>query len=98
VNDEQSGKYTIAVKLGEERAKLYFHLLTLSGSLSALFLVFSYSLHITEYLVLISIVFVLFISIKVQNIRILEQYNGFLKPLALTTFLYSLLLFLGFVL
>ncbi|MFP4845915.1 1,4-dihydroxy-2-naphthoate octaprenyltransferase [Winogradskyella sp. PE311] len=96
--DKKVGKITLAVKLGIERAKGYHFFLIIGGMLCAI--VFSILYYVEPYNFLYLIAFIPLL-IHIQKIRIAKQPNDFdsqLKMLALSTFLFSLLLGVGYIL
>lgn len=95
-NDKKSGKHTIAVKLGAKKSKFYFYILISTGVLSAISEAVLYSHHYNELLHLLIVVPILLILIKVSKVADPKAFNNFLKPLALSTFFYSLLLFVSY--
>ena len=97
-NDSASNKYTLAVKLGGNNSKIYFYLLMLLAISSSLADVALTALHLTELIQLIIIIPIGLLVLKVFKVTDLEKYNDYLKPLALSTFAYSILLFVSFVL
>jgi 1,4-dihydroxy-2-naphthoate octaprenyltransferase len=96
VNDLQSGKMTLAIRLGHENSKLYFLFLIVCGIFSWGFFpmtqtwvnVFSY----IYYIGFIPLFYVLFIFFKIKEAA---QYDKLMKPLALSVFLISLLFFVS---
>ncbi len=97
-NDKNAGKSTMAVKLGPNNSKYYFLGLMLLGLGSAIADVALTALHITELIQLLIAIPIGVLLLKVWKVNDHREYNNFLKPLALSTFVYSLLLFLSFAL
>lgn len=95
-SDRKSGKNTIAVKLGAKKSKLYFYFLIFIGIFSTITESTLYSHHFTEFLHLLIVIPAFLISNKIANVVNPETYNNYLKPLALTTFCYSILLFVSY--
>lgn len=95
-SDRKSGKNTVAVKLGAKNSKLYFYFLISSGVISSTVESALYAHHFSELLHLISVIPAFLISKKVANVVSPETFNNYLKPLAFTTFCYSLLLFVSY--
>jgi len=95
INDEKSGKRTLAVLLGDKASKKYFYYLVGFSFLLALFYA-NYHYHsLWQYLFIIA-----YIPLVRQLIRVLrntepEKLNPELKILALSTFAFSLLFGLG---
>ncbi|WP_115461919.1 1,4-dihydroxy-2-naphthoate octaprenyltransferase [Winogradskyella aurantiaca] len=97
-SDEKSGKITVAVKLGLKKAKQYHYILVFGAMLlTALFFVLYY---VSSYNAL---VFISYIPLLI-HLRIIsktdnpEAFDKQLKVLALSTFLFSLLLGVGYIL
>lgn len=98
ISDEKNHKRTMAVKLGFERSKIYFYLIILIGiSCSVLDLSLT-ALHFTELIHSVTFIPLIIICLKVAAIKDPSAFNNYLKPVALSTFFYALLLFLSFVL
>ncbi|MFT6717354.1 MAG: 1,4-dihydroxy-2-naphthoate octaprenyltransferase [Saprospiraceae bacterium] len=93
LNDKNSGKITLAVRLGTQGSKIYHVLLILTGMASMYY--FGYISHFgtTDFL-LLSIPDVLFVVhlVKVLKVTDEKKYDPELKKIALTTFLLSLVL------
>ncbi|MDG5491848.1 1,4-dihydroxy-2-naphthoate octaprenyltransferase [Psychroserpens sp. SPM9] len=97
-SDKAAGKKTLAVKLGSEKAKKYhIVLIVLAMLFSCLFsiLYFSNFWIFLFYLAYIPLIFHIKSVIKTTNPK---DYDPQLKVLALTTFFFSLLLGLGYIL
>ncbi|WP_299110762.1 1,4-dihydroxy-2-naphthoate octaprenyltransferase [uncultured Winogradskyella sp.] len=97
-SDEKSNKITLAVKLGLPRAKKYHYFLIVGAML--LTLVFSILYYVELYNFLYLIAFIPLI-IHVKKIRVAHSPSDFdsqLKVVALSTFLYSVLLGIGYIL
>lgn len=94
-SDEKSGKHTLAVKMGSKRAKQY-HLFLIFGAItvSVLFSILYYS---SPYNFIFYLAFIpLLKHIKVVvNAKNPSEYDPQLKFLAITTFIFSILLGLG---
>lgn len=89
-NDRASGKYSIPVRLGLKRAKIYHYLLIVGGLLLVFPLVISSQL----WLVLVAFpLFILHIASVIQKNS--AQLDAELKKLSLSTFVLSLLLFIN---
>jgi len=97
--DAKVGKITIAVKLGIKRAKQYHYFLIIGAMLaSVIFSIFYYVKGSYNYLYLIAFIPLL---IHLKKIKVAKEPNDFdsqLKVLALSTFLFALLLGVGYVL
>ncbi|TVR86830.1 MAG: 1,4-dihydroxy-2-naphthoate octaprenyltransferase [Saprospirales bacterium] len=96
--DKKSKKFTVAVKLGARKARFYHFALIASAFVLALIYAFTYSENPSEWLFLIAFV-PLFIHLKkVAGTEDLEKLDPELKKVALSTFLFALLLGLGYLL
>lgn len=96
--DKSVGKITIAVKLGMKKTKRYHYLLILGAMLVAV--IFSVLYYVAPYNFLYLIAFVPLI-LHLRKIRSAKQPDDFdsqLKVLALSTFLFALLLGVGYIL
>ncbi|MFT6746967.1 MAG: 1,4-dihydroxy-2-naphthoate octaprenyltransferase [Glaciecola sp.] len=93
LNDKNSGKITLAVRLGTKGSKIYHSTLIFTGIASMYY--FGYISHFgtTDYLFL-SVPNLLFIVhlLKVINVTDEKYYDPELKKIALTTFLFSIIL------
>lgn len=97
-SDSNAGKITLAVKLGMARAKQY-HIILIIGAM-VITIVFSILYYVEPYNFLYLLAFVP-LSIHIRKIKVAVQPNDFdgqLKVLALSTFLFSVLLGLGYIL
>jgi 1,4-dihydroxy-2-naphthoate octaprenyltransferase len=96
VNDLQSGKMTLAIRLGHENSKLYFLFLIVGGIFSWGFFPMTQTwVHVFSYIYYIGFIplfYVLFIFFKIKEAA---QYDKLMKPLALSVFLISLLFFVS---
>jgi 1,4-dihydroxy-2-naphthoate octaprenyltransferase len=97
-SDRESGKNTLVVKFGLRFARLYH--ITLVGSAMILSIVFTLHYSFSPWQWIFLITFPLFFRncLRVYQNKNAEEINGELKNLALTTFLFSLLMGLGLVL
>ncbi|MDY2588299.1 1,4-dihydroxy-2-naphthoate octaprenyltransferase [Winogradskyella aquimaris] len=96
--DKNVGKITIAVKLGMKKTKRYHYLLILGAMLVAV--IFSVLYYVAPYNFLYLLAFVPLI-LHLRKIRLAKQPDDFdsqLKVLALSTFLFALLLGVGYIL
>lgn len=97
-SDKESNKNTVAVKLGKNKAKLY-HLALIIGAMliSFLFVILYYSriFNLLCLLAFVPLVFHIKAVIKAENP---SDYDPQLKVLALTTFAFSILLGVGYIL
>ena len=90
-NDRNSGKNTIAARMGSTNSKIYHSLLISTGMLSSVVFMVLNGRSVFQWLFLIS--FPLFINDLIQIHRIHEprKFDPFLKKLSLTTLLFTLL-------
>ncbi|WP_179345175.1 1,4-dihydroxy-2-naphthoate octaprenyltransferase [Winogradskyella ursingii] len=97
-SDANVGKITLAVKLGLTKAKQY-HLFLIVGAM-IITVVFSILYYVEPYNFLYIISFIpLIIHIKkIRNAKTASDFDSQLKVLALSTFLFSLLLGIGYIL
>ena len=97
-NDLKSKKNTIAVKLGIAKSKIYHFLLILSSVI--VILAFQLSLNSNSIffncLIGSNVLWLLIHLIKIYDIHESEKFDVFLKPLALSTFFYSVSISLYF--
>ena len=97
-SDILAHKITLAVKLGAKNAKSYQYALVFISMLCALSFAFIYGQTPLNYLFLISFIPLTLHLIKIKKANTAAQFDVQLKPLALTTFAFAVLLGLGFVL
>lgn len=97
-SDKSSGKITLAVKLGLDKAKAYHYLLV--GGSMVLAVVFLILYYVSPYNAIFLITFIPLIRhiLLIKKAKEPNQFDGQLKVLALTTFLFSLLLGVGYIL
>ena len=97
-SDKQSNKITLAVKLGKEKARIY-HLILIIGAIviSSLFVILYYSSVFNLLCLLAYIPLVIHIKAVVKAKKP-SDYDPQLKVLALTTFAFSMLLGIGYIL
>jgi len=86
-NDKKSGKMSLAVKLGVNRAKLYQTILINLAFFSLLYFVVQSKLHWQVYLSFLLYPLFLIDLIKIDKIEKLQQLDPYLKKTALKTFL-----------
>ena len=97
-NDQRCGKITIAAKLGLARAKAYHSFLIISGLLgAAVFTALNYKSDGQLAIFLIFPIFIRDIN-AVSRIKDHRELDPFLKKLALSTFIFSVLFGIGLVL
>ena len=92
--DKKSGKNTLVVKIGIEKAKDYHRALVFGGILLAITFVFP-SPNYFHYIFAITIpIFVGFVQ-SIQKRNDFENFDPFLKNQAITTFIFSILFVIG---
>jgi 1,4-dihydroxy-2-naphthoate octaprenyltransferase len=92
--DAQSGKNTLVVRIGIEKAKTYHQSLIFGGLLLALAFVIPSS-NIFHYLFLVTTpLFIGFVK-SIKSRSDFENYDPFLKKQAITTFVFSILFVIG---
>ena len=97
-SDKQAHKITLAVKLGKEKARLYHLILTIGAIVaSSLFVILYYTSVFNLLCLLAYIPLVMHIKAVVKAEKP-SDYDPQLKVLALTTFVFSLLLGIGYIL
>ena len=96
-SDEKSWKNTLVVKIGAEFAKYYHYYLIIGSFLfSLLFVMIRYASPI-QFLFLIAYIPIFNHLYTVYQVKNPEEFDPELKKLALSTFLFSLLLGISFV-
>lgn len=96
--DAKVGKITLAVKLGIKRAKKYHFFLVVGAMLITVIFSFLYYVSVYNFLYLIAFIP---LSLHVKKIKLAKKPNDFdsqLKVLALSTFLFAVLLGVGYIL
>jgi len=94
ISDQQAGKKTFAVFLGEKKAKIY-HLTILIASYLLLLFVFLSTKEPINWLPLLVVVPLFTHMIRVIKTNARKDFDPELKKLALTTFLLSILIFIN---
>jgi 1,4-dihydroxy-2-naphthoate octaprenyltransferase len=97
-SDANAGKITVAVKLGLDRAKKYHYFLVVGAMIITL--IFSILYYVEPYNFMYLLAFIP-LTIHVKKIKAAKQPNDFdsqLKVLAFSTFLFALLLGIGYIL
>jgi 1,4-dihydroxy-2-naphthoate octaprenyltransferase len=97
-SDAHAGKITVAVKLGLDRAKKYHYFLVVGAMIITL--IFSILYYVEPYNFMYLLAFIP-LTIHVKKIKAAKQPNDFdsqLKVLAFSTFLFALLLGIGYIL
>lgn len=90
-NDKQSGKITLAVKVGDKNARIYHAGLILLGVCTALFFTLVQQKAPWQYLFLLLIPLLLIDVIRISKIKDNRLLDPFLKRLALQTLAFTLL-------
>lgn len=93
--DKLTGKITLAVKIGAEKARLYQVFLLVLGMMSMLLYALMHFEFGFAYLFLLSYPLLVLNALKVWKTKEARRLDPMLKQLALTTFLLSLLLGIG---
>lgn len=93
-NDKKSGKHTLVVRLGFQKAKEY-HQLLITSSFLTLFIYFIYFATTNYYFFSIFIpLFLLTRHMKqVKKVKVAQEFDSYLKTVALSIFLLSILFF-----
>ena len=96
--DANAGKITIAVKLGVKRAKQYHYFLVVGAM--GITILFSILYYVEPYNFLYVLVFIpLAIHLKkIHKAKLPDDFDSQLKVLALSTFLFAILLGVGYIL
>lgn len=95
-SDEKAGKITLAVKLGKARSKLYHYVLVGGAMLVALIFLVLYYVEPYNFLFLISFIPLSMHLKKIKSAVTANDFDSQLKVLALTTFIFSCLLGIGY--
>ncbi|WP_298757232.1 1,4-dihydroxy-2-naphthoate octaprenyltransferase [uncultured Psychroserpens sp.] len=97
-SDKEAGKDTLAVKLGKTRAKTYhIMLIVLAIAFSFVFSILYFS-NVYNFLFYIAYIPLVLHIVKVNKTDTPKEFDPQLKVLALTTFLFSVLLGVGYIL
>lgn len=97
-NDQQSGKITLAVRMGTQKSRLYHSLLISLAWITATTFVLLQSGSPFKYLFIIAVPLFLRDAIQVNRNKEAKNLDPFLKKLALSTLLFTLLFCLGLIL
>lgn len=99
LNDEKSGKHTLVVKLGFQKAKEYHQLLVTSSFLT-LFVYLIYYVQANYFMFSIFIpIFILVRHLRqVKRVKKEQEFDPYLKVVSLSTFLLSALFFISLIL
>lgn len=96
-SDELSAKRTLAVKLGKKNSKIYHIILIVAAMLVASLFCVLYFKSYTNLIFLISYIPLVVHLKKIYQAREPDDFDSQLKVLALTTFLFSLLMGIGYI-
>jgi 1,4-dihydroxy-2-naphthoate octaprenyltransferase len=90
-SDIKANKMTLAAKLGKKGAMIYHLLLILGGVISAAFYIFQTAYTWSQYLPCLVFPIFILIMYKTEQIENLKDFDPFLKYMALSTFIFSIL-------
>jgi len=96
--DAQVGKVTLAVKLGAKRSKIYHYCLVVGAMIIALLFDLLYYVSPYNLLNLIAFIPLSIHLVKIKNAKTPKDFDKQLKVLALSTFLFAVLLGIGYIL
>ncbi len=96
-NDKQSGKITLAVKLGHKASRIYHTLLIITGALGTIIFTFQYQKSPWQWLFLLVIPAFFIDLIRIFRIKNNRLLDPFLKRLALQTLAFTLLFSIGLI-
>ena len=96
-NDKQSGKITLAVKLGHKASRIYHTLLIITGTLGTIIFTFQYQKSPWQWLFVLVIPAFFFDLVKIFRIKNNRLLDPFLKRLALQTLAFTLLFSIGLI-
>ncbi len=96
-NDKQSGKITLAVKLGHKASRIYHTLLIITGALGTIIFTFQYQKSPWQWLFLLVIPAFFVDLLKIFRIKNNRLLDPFLKRLALQTLAFTLLFSIGLI-
>ena len=97
-SDKKANKITLAVKLGKTNSKIYHFVLIGGAMLVALLYSILYFVESYNFLFLLSYIPLVLHIIKIKNAVTPDDFDSQLKVLALTTFVFSVLLGIGYIL
>lgn len=95
-SDEKAGKITLAVKLGLKRAKTYHYMLILGAMFMSLLFSLFYYVEPYNFLFVVAFAPLGLHLLKIRKAKKAQDFDKQLKVLALSTFLFSLLLGIGY--
>lgn len=84
-NDQASGKNTIVVKMGLQKARIYHWFLLLGALLSLALFIQANLLHWIQYLSLLAFIPIIKQGVTVQKLEPSPKYNALLKQLSIST-------------
>lgn len=96
--DAKVNKITVAVKLGNQGAKNYHYFLIIGAMITSSIFSILYYVEPYNFLFFLSFIPLIFHLRKIQKAETPSDFDGQLKVLALTTFLFSVLLGVGYLL
>lgn len=96
-NDKQSGKITLAVKLGHQASRIYHTLLIVAGALGTIIFTFQHRQSVWQWLFVLVIPAFFFDLLKIFRIKDNRLLDPFLKRLALQTLAFTLLFSIGLI-
>ncbi len=97
-NDQQSGKKTLAVRMGQKTSRIYHALIILLGWAAAVIFAINQFTSIHQWLFLLSLPLFTIDLTKVFRVKEASKLDPFLKRLALATLAFTLLFYSGLVL
>ncbi len=97
-NDKQSGKITLAVKIGDRKARMYHTLLIGIGVLTAVVFTMQHLKSLWQWLFILVIPLFFFDLLKIFKLKNNRLLDPFLKRLALQTLAFTLLFSIGLIL
>ncbi len=97
-NDEQSGKITLAVRMGARNSRIYHTSIIFWGWIAAVFFTMHQMASPWQWLFLISMPMFLIDLIKIFRVEEASSLDPFLKRLALSTLAFTLLFYSGLIL
>jgi 1,4-dihydroxy-2-naphthoate octaprenyltransferase len=97
-SDKQAGKITLAVRLGEKKAKIYHMSLIISAMIITLIFGILYYKLPSNFLFLIAFLPLIIHLKKIKDVTSPKDYDPQLKVLALSTFILAILLGVGYIL
>jgi 1,4-dihydroxy-2-naphthoate polyprenyltransferase len=98
VNDRNSGKKTVVVRMGSARSKIYHSWLILTGLLTSVIFIAMFGKSTVQWLFLLSFPLFLTDLIQISKITSPQKFDPFLKKLSLSTLLFTVLFGLGIIL